>query len=128
MSQSTQSHRDLKVWQIALDLTESLYRLSSDWPKHEQYGLVSQIRRAAVSIAANIAEGAGRRTTGEFIQFVGIARGSLAEVETLLLVARRLGYIEDAICKALLQDIYELGRMTTGLIQSLEQKKGSSAR
>ena len=128
MSQSAQSHRDLKVWQIALDLTESLYRLSSDWPKHEQYGLVSQIRRASVSIAANIAEGAGRRTTGEFIQFVGIARGSLAEVETLLIIARRLGYIEDAVCKALLQDIFELGRMTTGLIQSLETKKGISTR
>lgn len=128
MSQPAQSHRDLKVWQIALDLTESLYRLSSDWPKHEQYGLVSQIRRASVSIAANIAEGAGRRTTGEFIQFVGIARGSLAEVETLLIIARRLGYIEDAVCKALLQDIFELGRMTTGLIQSLETKKGISTR
>ncbi|HYC67303.1 four helix bundle protein [Brevundimonas sp.] len=76
MSHSAQSHRDLKVWQIALDLTESLYRLSSAWPKHEQYGLVSQIRRASVSIAANIAEGAGRRTTGEFIQSLELKKGS----------------------------------------------------
>jgi four helix bundle protein len=128
VSQSAQSHRDLKVWQIALDLTESLYRLSGDWPKHEQYGLVNQIRRASVSIAANIAEGAGRRTTGEFIQFVGIARGSLAEVETLLMIARRLGYVEDEVCQALLRDIYELGRMTTGLIQSLEVRKGTPPR
>ncbi|HWQ86346.1 four helix bundle protein [Brevundimonas sp.] len=128
MSQSLQSHRDLKVWQIALDLTETIYRLSSDWPKHEQYGLVSQTRRAAVSVAANIAEGAGRRSTGEFIQFVGIARGSLAEVETLLIIARRLGYVDDAVCKALLTELFELGRMTTGLIHSLEQKKAVQSR
>ena len=123
MNSPPQSHRDLKVWQISLDLTETLYRLSGDWPKHEQYGLVSQIRRAAVSVSANIAEGAGRRSTGEFIQFVGIARGSLAEVETLLIIARRQGYVEEPVCRELLEDIYELGRMATGLIQSLEQRK-----
>ncbi len=123
MSFPPQSHRDLRVWQISLDLTETLYRLSGDWPKNEQYGLVSQIRRAAVSVPANVAEGAGRRSTGEFIQFVGIARGSLAEVETLLIIARRLGYVEEPVCRQLLEDIYELGRMTTGLIQSLEQRK-----
>jgi len=123
MNSPPQSHRDLKVWQISLDLTETLYRLSGDWPKHEQYGLVSQIRRAAVSVSANIAEGAGRRSTGEFIQFVGIARGSLAEVETLLIIARRLGYVEEPVCRELLEDIYELGRVATGLIQSLEQRK-----
>ncbi|MBX9616523.1 MAG: four helix bundle protein [Caulobacteraceae bacterium] len=123
MSGEIQSHRDLKVWQIALDLTETFYRLSADWPKHEQFGLVSQIRRAAVSVAANIAEGAGRRSTGEFIQFVGISRGSLAEVETLLIVARRLDYVEETVCRTLLQEVYELGRMLTGLIQSLEQRK-----
>ena len=123
MSGQTQSHRDLKVWQIALDLTETFYRLSSDWPRSEQYGLVNQVRRASVSVAANIAEGAGRRSTGEFIQFVGISRGSLAEVETLLIVARRLDYVEEAVFRTLLQEIYELGRMLTGLIQSLEQRK-----
>ena len=123
MNSPPQSHRDLKVWQISLGLTETLYRLSGDWPKHEQYGLVSQIRRAAVSVSANIAEGAGRRSTGEFIQFVGIGRGSLAEVETLLIIARRLGYVEEPVCRELLEDIYELGRVATGLIQSLEQRK-----
>lgn len=120
---SVQSHRELKIWQVALDLTESLYRLTTDWPKHEQYGLISQIRRASVSVPANIAEGAGRRSTGEFIQFVGIARGSLAEVETLLIIARRLGYIEEASYRALLEDVLELGRMSTGLIQALEHRK-----
>jgi len=122
---AVQSHRELKIWQISLDLTESLYRLSADWPKHEQYGLTNQIRRAAVSVSANVAEGAGRRSTGEFIQFVGIARGSLAEVETLLIIARRLDYIEEALYRALLRDVLELGRMATGLIQALEQRKAA---
>ena len=86
-NEAPRSHRDLKVWQISLDVTETLYRITSAWPKHEQYGLVSQVRRAAVSVPANIAEGAGRRTPGEFMHFIGIARGSLAELYTLLIVA-----------------------------------------
>ena len=123
MSASPQSHRDLKVWQIALDLAETVYRLTADWPKHEQYGLISQIRRAMVSVSANIAEGAGRGSTGEFIQFVGIARGSLAEVETLLIIAHRLGYVEEPVYRSLIKEILELGRMSTGLMQALEERK-----
>jgi len=117
------SHRDLKIWQIALDLTETLYRITADWPKHEQYGLISQVRRAAVSVPANVAEGAGRRTAGEFMHFVGIARGSLAELETLIVLSRRLGYIEEPTYRALYDDLLELGRMTTGLIRSLEERR-----
>lgn len=123
MSASPQSHRDLKVWQIALDLAETVYCLTADWPKHEQYGLISQIRRAMVSVSANVAEGAGRRSTGEFIQFVGISRGSLAEVETLLIIARRLDYLDEPVYRSLLKEILELGRMLTGLMQSLEERK-----
>ncbi|GAW42131.1 hypothetical protein SH203_02545 [Brevundimonas sp. SH203] len=117
------SHRDLKVWQIALDMTETLYRTTADWPKSEQYGLVSQVRRAAVSVPANIAEGAGRRTSGEFAHFIGIARGSLAELETLLIIARRLGYIEEPSFRAIMDDLFELGRMTTGLLKSLSERR-----
>ena len=117
------SHRDLIVWQIALDMTETLYRVTANWPKHEQYGLVSQIRRAAVSVPANIAEGAGRRTPGEFMHFVGISRGSLAELETLLVLARRLDYLEEPTFRAILDDLLELGRMATGLIRSLEERR-----
>ena len=117
------SHRDLKVWQISLDLTEALYRITASWPKHEQYGLVSQVRRAAVSVPANLAEGAGRRTPGEFMHFTGIARGSLAELETLLIVARRLDYIEEPVYRAILDDLLELGRMTTGLLRTLEERR-----
>ncbi len=119
----TRSHRDLKIWQISLDLAEALYRLTSDWPKHEQYGLVSQVRRAAVSVPANIAEGAGRRTPGEFLQFVGIARGSLAELETLPALAQRLNYLNEPTYRAILVDLLELGRMATGLMRSLEERR-----
>jgi four helix bundle protein len=117
------NHRDLKVWQISVDLVETVYRLSRNWPNHELYGLVSQARRASVSVPANIAEGAGRRSTGEFIQFVGIARGSLAELETLIVVASRLGYLEDGVSAHLLSDIAEVGRMLTGLMQSLRDRQ-----
>lgn len=117
------NHRDLKVWQISLDVTETLYRLTAAWPKHEQYGLVSQVRRAAVSVPANIAEGAGRRTPGEFMHFVGIARGSLAELETLLIVARRLEYVDEPTYRAIFNDLLELGRMATGLLRSLEERR-----
>jgi four helix bundle protein len=113
----------LKVWHISLDVAETLYRMTSRWPKHEQYGLVSQVRRAAVSVPANIAEGAGRRTPGEFMHFVGIARGSLAELETLLIVARRLDYLDEPTYRAILDDLLELGRMATGLLRSLEQRR-----
>lgn len=119
----TQSHRELKVWQVSMGLVETVYRLSGGWPNHELYGLVSQTRRATVSVPANIAEGAGRRSTGEFIQFVGIARGSLAEVETLIVLAGRLGYLEKQSMEHLLADIAEIGRMLTGLMQSLRDRQ-----
>ncbi|MBO9502316.1 four helix bundle protein [Brevundimonas sp. A19_0] len=106
-----------------MDLVETVYRLSRDWPNHELYGLVSQVRRAAVSVPANIAEGAGRRSTGEFIQFVGIARGSMAEVETLLILAGRLGYLDERTLEHLMADIAEVGRMLTGLMQSLRDRQ-----
>lgn len=118
-----QGHRDLKVWQISLDLAETIYRLTKEWPRHELYGLVSQTRRAIVSVSANIAEGAGRKTTGEFIQFVGIARGSLAETETLLTLACRLGYLDPEAYRAVLADVAEVGRMLTGLMNALEQRR-----
>lgn len=118
-----QNHRDLKVWQISMDLVETVYRLSRTWPNHELYGLVSQARRASVSVPANIAEGAGRRSTGEFLQFVGIARGSLAELETLLILANRLEYLEGDARDHLLTDIAEVGRMLTGLMQSLRERQ-----
>lgn len=119
----THNHRDLKVWQISMDLVETVYRLFREWPNHELYGLVSQVRRASVSVPANIAEGAGRRSTGEFTHFVGIARGSLAELETLLVLAGRLGYLESQTLERLTAELAEVGRMLTGLMQSLQERR-----
>jgi len=89
------SHHDLVAWQVALELVESIYRLTERFPASEQFGLTAQIRRAAVSVPSNLAEGAGRIGEREFLRFLGIARGSLSEVETQLHIATRLGYIKD---------------------------------
>jgi len=85
-----QDFHDLTVWQRAIDLTVCIYRLTQKFPKEETYGLVSQLRRASVSVASNIAEGRGRLNPGEFRQFLGIALGSTFEIQTQLLVARKL--------------------------------------
>src|SRR5690606_10442061 len=90
MTGRVSSYRDLQVWRRALDLAEAIYEATAHWPREERFGLVSQIRRAAVSVPSNIAEGAARRSTGEFLQFIGMARGSLAETDTQLLLAQRL--------------------------------------
>ena len=86
------SHKDLKVWQESMTLVVQIYKISEDFPKHEVYGLTSQIRRAAVSIPSNIAEGAGRKGENEFTRFLYIALGSLSEVETQLEISQRLNY------------------------------------
>ena len=90
-----QDYHDLVVWQKAFDLTVSIYQLTRSFPKEETYGLVSQMRRASVSIASNIAEGRGRLNAKEFRQFLGLAQGSVFELQTQLLVARRLSMISD---------------------------------
>lgn len=87
------NYKELKVWQMAIDLAEAIYQLTSSFPKEEKYGLISQLRRASVSVASNIAEGAGRNTDGEFRQMLGIAYGSLCEVETQLILASRFDMI-----------------------------------
>ena len=86
-------YRDLKVWQLAMELAEDVYKLCAEFPRQEIYGLRSQLQRAAVSIPSNIAEGQARNTNKEFGYFLGIARGSLAELETQIMLAQRLGYL-----------------------------------
>jgi four helix bundle protein len=117
------SYRDLKIWQAAIDLAENVYSLSRDFPKAEVYGLTAQMRRAAVSIAANIAEGHGRETTGAFIQFLRVAQGSVKELETHLIIARRLDISPSDESDTLLAQCDELGRMVRGLIRSLQDKQ-----
>ena len=116
------SFQDLTVWQRAIDLTVSIYELTAEFPKSETYGLSSQMRRAAVSIASNIAEGAGRAGKKEFKQFLGMARGSNCELQTQLLISSRLSMAsQEQLLKAngLSQ---EVGRMLNGLAQSLAEK------
>lgn len=116
------SYRDLSVWQRAMDLTVVCYRLSARFPKTETYGLASQLQRAAVSVPANIAEGAGREHTREYIHHAGYAHGSLLEVETHLLLSERLGYLEPKDVEPALAAAAEVGRMLRGLIAALERK------
>src|SRR5205085_10827073 len=104
------SHRDLMVWQKAMDLVMAVYHACKNYPKDETYGLISQTRRAAVSIPANIAEGQGRRLAKEFEQFLANARGSLLELDTHLELAVRLDYLNSAQYSALHQRVDEVGR------------------
>jgi four helix bundle protein len=112
------SHKDLKVWQESMTLVTQIYKISEDFPKHEIYGLSSQIRRAAVSIPSNIAEGAGRKGENEFTRFLYIALGSLSEVETQLEISHRLGYIKDI--EVINNSIYFIRNMLANLIKSLK--------
>jgi four helix bundle protein len=113
------SYRDLAAWQRAMELVEGVYLATKEWPREEIYGLTNQVRRATVSVPANIAEGQGRRNPREFIRFLGIATGSLHEVETHLLIARRLDYLDERSLAHLLDLSAETGRIINGLLRSL---------
>jgi four helix bundle protein len=117
-----ESYRELVVWQKAMDLVEVVYRASMKFPREEIYSLTAQLRRAAISIPSNIAEGQGRSTTRDFLNFLSIARGSLKEVETQVLIAERLAYISKQISGSLLAKTTEVGRLLTGLSNSLKHK------
>jgi four helix bundle protein len=120
---AVQSYRQLIAWQKAMDFVAAVYKTTRMFPKEEMYGLTSQLRRAAVSIPSNIAEGQGRQTTGEFRQFLGHARGSLLETETQILLAGRFEYLDGKTTEALIGQAAELGRILNGLMKSLEQSR-----
>ena len=117
------SYRDLRVWQEAIDLAEACYRATREFPKEELYGMTSQMRRAAVSVAANIAEGHGRDGRGEFVQFLRVAQGSLKELETRLLLSQRVEMASAKTVGPVLGRCEATGKMLRALIRSL-QKKG----
>lgn len=117
------SYKDLQVWQRAMDLATSVCRVTAEFPDHEKFGLVAQLRRAAVSVPSNIAEGQGRLSPGEFKQFLGHARGSLFEVGTQALIARNLGFITESKVLQLQKLVDEVGRLLNGLIRSLRSGK-----
>ncbi len=114
-----ESYRSLLVWQKAVDFAVFIYELLGKFPKHEQYGLVSQMQRAAVSIASNIAEGKERRSDRDFARFVTISMGSLAELETQLLIAQRLGYLEELDWLEVCSRSDEIGKMLRSLHKTL---------
>lgn len=113
------SYRDLIVWQRAVDLAVAVYATSRRWPKEEIYGLTSQARRAAASVAANIAEGYGRENRGSYIQFLRIAQGSLKEMETHLLIAERVGLSPDQSFAPLFAESENVGKLLRALIRKL---------
>ncbi|HEX7153829.1 MAG TPA: four helix bundle protein [Thermoanaerobaculia bacterium] len=110
------SFRDLRVWNASIDFAVMIYRVTDAFPPSEQFGLTTQIRRAAVSIASNIAEGQGRMTSGEWLQFLGHSRGSLFEVETQLALSARLGLLAPDELDCLQTSVVQIGRSLTGLI------------
>lgn len=116
----TQSFRDLNVWQRAMQLTVATYQLTQDFPREELYGLTSQIRRSAVSIPSNIAEGQGRFSNGEFKQFLSIARGSNCELQTQLEIARSLGMGNSELIERAENLSHEVGRMIFAFVESMK--------
>jgi four helix bundle protein len=115
-----QSFRDLQAWQRSIQLTVIIYRLTQNFPREEVYGLTGQIRRSAVSVASNIAEGQGRLTTGEFKQFLGITRGSNFELQTQLEIARALGFGNSNLIDEAESLSHEVGKMIYALLESLK--------
>jgi len=119
MGREIQSYEDLEVWQRGMDLAERVYLLTRAFPTDERFGLTPQLRRAAVSIPSNIAEGWGRGVTNEYLQFLRYARGSLYEVETQLRIARRNQYLSDEDLRSILALTGTLSRMPLGLMRAL---------
>ena len=118
------THKDLDVWNKSMELAEKIYLLTGKFPKEEQYGIVSQIKRSAISVPSNITEGAARNSNKEFIQFLYVALGSLSEIETQLLLANRLKFIQEV---TLLSNIESIRKMLLGLIKFLKGKEHERA-
>lgn len=119
------SYRDLKIWQEGINLTKEIYLVSANFPSHEVFGLTNQLRRAAVSVPSNIAEGQARQHTGEFVHFLHISLGSLAELDTQIVLAKNLGYITSDKSDQIYECIQNLRRMIFGLIKKLKQPSAS---
>lgn len=113
------THKDLEVWKLSVELVSDIYKITKQFPKEELFGITNQIRRAAVSIPANIAEGAGRHGLGELKQFIGISKGSLSELETLLIISKNLAYIDDSDFEIITLKLTSIFKMLSGLSKSL---------
>jgi four helix bundle protein len=120
-----QNYKDLDVWKRSVAFTTELYKLTAQFPDTERYGLTSQIRRAATSVPANIAEGWGRGSTGEYVQFLKVARGSLMELETHLVVGCNLTFLTQDELRSASKEIEEIGKMLNGLIGALKSRRAT---
>ena len=119
ISKEIKNHKDLEVWKKSMDLVSNIYKITESFPNKELYGLTNQIRRAAVSVPSNIAEGAARNSKKEFIQFLYIALGSLSELETQIIIANRLKYLNNL--DTLLDDLKFVQKLINGLIYYLKK-------
>jgi four helix bundle protein len=118
-----QSYRDLLVWQQAMDLAVRCYSLTRSYPKEELFGLTSQIRRSSVSVAANIAEGHGRESSGSFVQFLRVAQGSLKETETHLILSERVGLLQPPQLADSMRKCDDIGKMLRALIRAVQERQ-----
>jgi four helix bundle protein len=119
--ESIKPHKRLDVWKKAIDLTIDIYKLTETFPKTEIYGLTSQMRRAAISVPSNTAEGAARQTKREFINYLHMAQGSLSELDTQLVIANKLGYFSEEVYVEIYSRLETISKMFTGLIKSLKR-------
>lgn len=120
-------HKGLKVWEAGMEMVAMVYSFTQGFPSHEQFGLTSQIRRSAVSIPANIAEGAARQTKKEFIQFLHISQGSLSELDTLMEVAHGLRYLTQEAWETIDVQMIQIDKMITGLIRKLQFRSNKAS-
>lgn len=117
------SYRDLEVWRQSMDLVKRIYQVTQKFPSDERFGLTNQLRRASVSIPSNLAEGHARFGSGEFSRFISIAMGSVAEVETQILLSSELGHIKEDLSGELLADLDAIGKMLRGLAKSIAKRR-----
>jgi four helix bundle protein len=123
MNATFKSYRDPEVWQKAMRLVKRIYQVTQKFPGDERFGLTNQLRRAAVSVPLNLAEGHARFGAGEFSRFISITMGSVAELETQILLSNDLGYINSVLAKELLAELDSIGKMLRGLAKSIQRRR-----
>ena len=123
MNTTFKSYRDLEVWRRSMQLAKRIYQVTQSFPSDERFGLTNQLRRASVSVPSNLAEGHARFGAGEFSRFISIAMGSIAEIETQVLLSTDLGYIKQALTYELLADLETIGKMLRGLAKSINKRR-----
>src|SRR5687768_4752670 len=123
MNTTFKSYRDLDVWQRSMRLAKRIYQVTQKFPGHERFGLTNQLRRAAVSVPSNLAEGHARFGPGEFSRFISITMGSVAEIETQVLLSNDLGYITSEVTQEVLAELDAIGKMLRGLAKSIQRRR-----